>query len=69
MFKYEECSWSHRYNMAKKKKSEGFHSAAGLIRYFDSEDDKALKVNPWFVIGLCIGVSALVLVFTYAYPV
>jgi preprotein translocase subunit Sec61beta len=55
--------------MAKNKKSEGFHSAAGLIRYFDSEDDKAFKINPWIVVGLCIGVSALVLVFTYAYPV
>lgn len=55
--------------MAKNKKSEGFHSAAGLIRYFDSEDDKALKINPWFVVGLCIGVSAVVLFLTFAYPV
>jgi preprotein translocase subunit Sec61beta len=47
--------------MAKDKKGEGFHSAAGLIRYFDSEDDKALKVNPWIVVALCIAVSVLVL--------
>lgn len=55
--------------MAKQKKGEGFHSAAGLIRYFDSEDDKAPKVNPWLVVGLCIGLSAIVLIFTALYPV
>ena len=54
--------------MAKQKKNEGFHSAAGLIRYFDSEDDKALKVNPWIVVGLCIAVSALVLVLGAIFP-
>ena len=54
--------------MPKNKKGEGFHSAAGLIRYFDSEDDKALKVNPWVVVGLCIGVSVFVLVIGVVYP-
>jgi preprotein translocase subunit Sec61beta len=51
-----------------KKKSEGFHSAAGLIRYFDSEDDKALKVNPWIVVALCISVSAVILILGTLYP-
>ena len=59
---------SIRTIMAKNKKNEGFHSAAGLIRYFDSEDDKALKVNPWVVVGLCVGVSALVLILGTLYP-
>jgi preprotein translocase subunit Sec61beta len=54
--------------MAKNKKGEGFHSAAGLIRYFDSEDDKALKINPWFVVGLCISISVLVIALTALYP-
>ncbi|HJX05017.1 MAG TPA: preprotein translocase subunit Sec61beta [Thermoplasmata archaeon] len=54
--------------MPKNKKGEGFHSAAGLIRYFDSEDDKALKVNPWLVVGLCIVVSAMVLILGALYP-
>ena len=30
--------------MAKQKKGEGFHSAAGLIRYFDAEEKTALKI-------------------------
>ncbi len=43
--------------MARKKKGEGFHSAAGLIRYFDAEEETAPKINPWFVVVagvLCI---------------
>lgn len=54
--------------MPKNKKGEGFHSAAGLIRYFDSEDDKALKVNPWIVVGLGIAMSVLVITLTALYP-
>lgn len=54
--------------MPKQKKGEGFHSAAGLIRYFDSEDDKALKIPPWFVISMCIVVSAVVIIAGVLYP-
>lgn len=43
----------------------GFHSAAGLIRYFDQEDEKALKVPPWVVVILCLAISAIVLYVTY----
>lgn len=43
-----------------KKKKEGFHSAAGLIRYFDAEEEVALKVDPRVVIGLCIGTAVVV---------
>lgn len=46
--------------MAKEKKGEGFHSAAGLIRYFDAEDEKAIKIDPRIVIGMCIAVIVLV---------
>lgn len=46
--------------MAKEsKKGTGFQSAAGLIRYFDSEDEKAPKINPYFVL---IGATALIVV-------
>jgi len=46
--------------MAKEKKGEGFHSAAGLIRYFDAEEKTALKIPPWFVIALCVGTIVVV---------
>jgi len=40
--------------MAKKQSKEGgFQSAAGLVRYFESEEDK-IKINPWFVVGLIV---------------
>jgi preprotein translocase subunit Sec61beta len=44
----------------KGKKSEGFHSAAGLIRYFDSEEESALKIDPRIIVGLCIATIILV---------
>lgn len=46
--------------MPKEKKGEGFHSAAGLIRYFDAEDEKALKIDPRIVIGMCIAIIIIV---------
>jgi len=50
------------------KKNEGFHSSAGLIRYFDAEEDVAIKINPWIVVGMCIVLSAIVIFATVAYP-
>lgn len=38
----------------KGKKGEGFHSAAGLIRYFDAEDETAMKIDPRMVVAFCI---------------
>jgi preprotein translocase subunit Sec61beta len=49
--------------LPKDSKKEGFHSAAGLIRYFDSEDEKAIKINPWLVVILGVVMIAIV---TYA---
>ena len=40
--------------MAKEKKSQGFQSAAGLIRYFDSEDKNAIQISRWGVMLACI---------------
>jgi len=54
--------------MAKKKKGEGFHSAAGLIRYFDEEDEKSIKIHPYFVVAMCIGAVVVVMVCGYLWP-
>ena len=40
--------------MAKEKKTQGFQSAAGLIRYFDAEDSNAIQISKWSVILTCI---------------
>lgn len=50
------------------KKGEGFHSAAGLIRYFDQEDEKALKVPPWLVVVVAIALGAIVLIAQWQWP-
>lgn len=44
----------------KGKKGEGFHSAAGLIRYFDAEEETAIKIDPRVVIGMAIGSAVLI---------
>jgi preprotein translocase subunit Sec61beta len=41
-------------------KRSGFSSAAGLIQYYDMEETRSLKVNPYFVLGM--GMAAAVLV-------
>lgn len=41
-------------------KNRGFSSAAGLIQYYDMEETKAVKIPPFFIIGLGIGISILV---------
>jgi preprotein translocase subunit Sec61beta len=54
--------------MAKQKKGEGFHSAAGLIRYFDAEEKTALKLPPWLVIAICIAVIVVVTIAHVNWP-
>lgn len=43
----------------KGKKGEGFHSAAGLIRYFDAEEETALKIDPRIVVAA--GILAIII--------
>jgi preprotein translocase subunit Sec61beta len=50
------------------KNKSGFQSAAGLIRYFDSEDEKAPKINPYFVLIACIVVIAVVSIADRLWP-
>ena len=40
--------------MAKEKKTQGFQSAAGLIRYFDAEDSNAIQMSRWGVMLACL---------------
>ena len=42
------------------KQGEGFQSAAGLMRYFDAEDDMALKIPPQAVFVICVVTVAIV---------
>ena len=53
--------------MAKEKKTEGFHSAAGLIRYFEAEDEKSFKIDPRIVLGMAVGIIVLLELVRYFY--
>ena len=41
-------------------RKSGFHSAAGLIQYFDMEETRSLKIDPYIVLTLGIGAAILV---------
>jgi preprotein translocase subunit Sec61beta len=55
--------------MAKQKKGEGFHSAAGLIRYFDAEEKTSLRIPPWFFATICIATIVIVTAIQIIFPV
>ena len=38
----------------------GFSSAAGLIQYYDMEETRSLKINPYIVVGM--GIAAAIFV-------
>ena len=54
--------------MAKENKGESFSSSAGLMRYFDSEDDKGIKIGPKVVIATAIAFTVLILVLPVFFP-
>lgn len=47
--------------MAKKSQGPGIQSAAGLIRYFDSEEKDNIKIPPAAVLILSVVVGATVI--------
>lgn len=49
--------------MAQKTKGPGIQSAAGLIRYFDAEEDTNIKMAPMFVVvfGILVGVAVILM--------
>ncbi len=44
-----------------KKNDTGFQSSAGLMRYFDTENEKGIRVGPRTVIGIAIGLIVIIL--------
>ena len=56
-------------NMAKQKKGEGFHSAAGLIRYFDAEEKTVLKIDPRLVIAMAVATIVIITSISMLYPI
>jgi preprotein translocase subunit Sec61beta len=47
--------------MAQKNKGPGIQSAAGLIRYFDAEEETSFKIPPSAVLVFAAIVGALVI--------
>src|SRR5581483_9289956 len=54
--------------MAKQNKNAGFQQAAGLIRYFDAEEETSIKIDPRIVLGMAFGVAIIVIAITLIFP-
>lgn len=54
--------------MAKQSKNAGFQQAAGLIRYFDAEEETSIKIDPRVVLALSFGAAILVLAVSLIWP-
>ncbi|HWG91280.1 MAG TPA: preprotein translocase subunit Sec61beta [Candidatus Thermoplasmatota archaeon] len=54
--------------MSKQQKGAGFQQAAGLIRYFDAEEDTTLKINPTVVLVMAFGTAVFVEILNLAFP-
>ena len=44
-----------------KKNDTGFQSSAGLMRYFDTENEKGIRISPRTVIGIAVGQLVVIL--------
>ncbi|NLK25259.1 MAG: preprotein translocase subunit Sec61beta [Euryarchaeota archaeon] len=53
----------------KGKKNQGFQSAAGLIRYFDSEVEKGPVFKPWHIVGAIVATVVIVTLAKFIWPV
>ena len=54
--------------MAKQNKNAGFQQAAGLIRYFDAEEETAIHIDPRIVLAASFGLAVLVLAVALIWP-
>ena len=48
-------------------KRSGFHSAAGLIQYYDMEESRSLKIDPYIVLILGLGSAIFVEILSWRF--
>ena len=51
------------------KKNTGFQSAAGLVRYFDSEVDRGPVLKPVYVVGFIVALVVIIELANFFFPV
>lgn len=54
--------------MAKKQKGAGFQQAAGLIRYFDAEEETAIHFDPRIIMVVAFLTGVAVVLLNVLYP-
>jgi len=51
-----------------KDKGESFSSSAGLMRYFDTEDEKGIRLGPKTVVAIAVAFTIIILVLPVFFP-
>lgn len=51
-----------------KKNDTRFQSSAGLMRYFDTESEKGVRISPRAVVGIAIGLIVVVMLLRVFVP-
>lgn len=49
------------------QKNRGFSSAAGLIQYYDMEETKSLKIDPYVILILGVGAAILIEILSWKF--
>jgi preprotein translocase subunit Sec61beta len=53
--------------MSSGENSGGLMSSAGLVRYFENEDNRGVKMDPKTVIAFCVVIGFVVQTLNFAY--
>lgn len=51
--------------MASGEGGGGFQEAAGLVRYFDEEEESAIHLDPRLVLGICFMTAIVTILFNW----
>lgn len=54
--------------MAKRDDTAGFQQAAGLVRYFEAEEESAIHLDPRMLLAFCGVLAVVLIVINAAFP-
>ena len=56
-----------KYICMAKKQGGRLLSSAGLVNYYESEDRRAIHIDPLVVMGVAAGIGIIIMVLNYIY--
>ena len=53
--------------MSSGENSGGLMSSAGLVRYFENQDSRGIKMDPKTIVAVCVAIGFVVQTLNFAY--